>query len=163
MKKNRKNSQKSTFSPKFSKINKCWFFSKIPLQFFDFTPKVSLVWFWYSYDNFWWFYENLKKYFFYQKKTIFFKKSIFFSKTSIMEDLYIDVETWILHQFRRLYPQNFRFYTYFLNFKKKNWLCLFPRFLWYYIHIQYSKNDVLYAYSKVFMGNRQTKIFFVKT
>ena len=163
MKKNRKNSQKSTFSPKFSEINKCWFFSKIPLQFFDFTPKVSLVWFWYSYDNFWWFYENLKKYFFYQKKTIFFKKSIFFSKTSIMEDLYIDVETWILHQFRRLYPQNFRFYTYFLNFMKKNWLCLFPRFLWYYLHMQYSKNDVLYAYSKIFMGNRQTKIFFVKT
>ena len=104
------------------------FFSKIPLQFFDFTPKVSLVWFWYSYDNFWWFYENLKKYFFYQKKTIFFKKSIFFSKTSIMEDLYIDVETWILHQFRRLYPQNFRFYTYFLNFMKKIDFVCFPDF-----------------------------------
>ena len=88
------NSQKST---------NVIFFSKIPLQFFDFTPKVCFVWFWYSYYNFWWFYENLKKCFFYQKKTIFFKKSIFFSKTSIIDDLYMDVETWILHQFRRVY------------------------------------------------------------
>ena len=80
MKKNQKNSKKSTFSPKLSKINKCWFFSKISLQLFDFTPKVSLVWFWYSYDNFWWFYENLKKYFFYQKKNNFFQKKHFFFK-----------------------------------------------------------------------------------
>ena len=56
------------------------FFSTILLQFFDFTPKVSLVWFWYSYDNFWWFYENLKKYFFYQKKNNFFQKKHFFFK-----------------------------------------------------------------------------------
>ena len=113
-------------------------------------------------NNFWWFYENLKKYFFTKKKQFFSKKAFFFSKTSIMEDLHIDEETWILHQCRRLYPQHFRFYTYSLNFIKKNWLCLFPIFLWYYIHIQYSKNDVLYAYSKIFMGNRQTKFFFYK-
>ena len=69
-----------------------------------------------------------KSIFFTKKKTIFFKKSIFFSKTSIMEDLYIDVETWILHQFRRLYPQNFRFYTCFLNFMKKIDFVCFPDF-----------------------------------
>ena len=128
MKKNRKNSQKSTFSAKFSKINKCWIFSKIPIQFFDFTSKVSLVWFWYLRRFLMILWKFEKVFFLPKKKTIFFKKSIFFSKTSIMEDLYIDVETWILHQFRRLYPQNFRFYTYFLNFIKKIDFVCFPDF-----------------------------------
>ena len=49
------------------------------------------------------------------------------------------------------------------KFDKKKWLCLFPIFLWYCIYIQYSKNDDLYIYKKIFMGNRQTKFVFVKT
>ena len=80
-----------------------------------------------------------------------------------MENLYIDVETWILHQFRRLYPQNFRFYTYFLNFMKTKMTLSVSQISMVLYTIQYSKNDVLYTYSKRFMGNRQTKIFFVKT
>ena len=78
---------------------------------------------------------KFEKVFFLPKKIIFFKKSIFFSKTSIMEDLYIDVETWILHQFRRLYPQNFRFYTFFLNFMNKiDFVCFSDFYGIIYIH-----------------------------
>ena len=82
-----------------------------------------------------------------------------------MEDLYIGVETSILHQFRCMYPQNFRFFTYFLNFMKIIDLICFTDFygIIYIIIIQYSKNDPICIYSKTYMGNRQTKLFFVKT
>ena len=52
----------------------------------------------------------------------------FFSKTSIMEAVYINVQTWILHQFGRLYAQNFRFYPYFINLIKKSDFVCFPYF-----------------------------------
>ena len=107
---------------------------------------------------------KFEKVFFLPKKTIFFKKSIFFSKTSIMEDLCIDVETWILLIINldacTLKISGF-IHTFQILWKK---LTLSVSQISMVLHTYtIFKDNVLYAYySKIFMGNRQTKFFFVK-
>ena len=80
MKKNRKNSQKSTFSPKFSKINKCWFF----FQKFYYSSLISLLkCLWYDFGTHTTIFDDFMKIWksiFFTKKNNFFQKKHFFEK-----------------------------------------------------------------------------------
>ena len=102
----------------------------------------------------------LPKNFFLTKKSIFFW--FLFKNINYGGSLYkrTDMNT---SSIWTLVRSKFQVLSILYKFDKKKWLCLFPIFLWYCIYIQYSKNDDLYIYKKIFMGNRQTKYFFVKT
>ena len=98
---------------------------------------------------------------FWPKKIFFSIFFDFFSKTSIMEAVYINVETWILHQFRRLYPQNFRFYPYFVNLVKKSDFVCFPYF-YGIIYIYNIQKMMTYIYIKKYSWETdKLKLFFL--
>ena len=107
------------------------------------------------------FQKNL--FFRFSEKKIFFSQYFFFFKNINYGGPLYRRRNMNTSSIWTLVPSKFQVLSILFKFYKKNWLCLFPIFLWYSIYTQFSKNDALYIYSKIFMGNRQTKFFFLKT